>query len=287
MKTLQFTKMHALCNDFVVVNSSQKPLEITPKQIQKLAHRRSGIGFDQLLSIESSEDAEVDFKLRIFNSDGGEAEQCGNGTACVGQYLVDQGLVEQRVVTLRSRGGLLNAEILEHDSAGNQWVRLTLEGPAFEHSKVPFTTVSSGIKQEVSPVDDSVPVVSLIPVSMGNPHAVVFDIELDHDRLEQIGRAIQLSERFPESTNVEFVEIESRDRMHIRIIERGTGETMACGSGSCAATVAAHRLGLIEDRVTVSQSGGQAIVEWLGDDHPVCLTVPASYVFSGEIPIGE
>lgn len=286
MKSIRFSKMHALCNDFMVIDATQQELQLTEEKIRTLAHRRSGVGFDQLLIIEKDTDPDFEFSLRIYNSDGGEAEQCGNGTVCVVRFLLDNNLSKKPEVHLRSKGGPIHAETLNKDPKGDLVVKLLLGEPDAIQENIPFLSDVKRLTHDLQLVDESINVISVTPISMGNPHAVVFDIDLTDDRIPQIGQAIQLHESFPESTNVEFVEVVGPHNLNIRIIERGTGETMACGSGACAATAAAQLRGYVKEEVEVSQPGGQALVTWCGVNSPIYLTATASHVYTGELAIG-
>ena len=269
----------------MVIDATQTRFSATAEWITKMAHRRAGVGFDQLLVIEPPPDSDVEFGLGIYNSDGGEAKQCGNGSACVARYLKENHMLEDASVSLRSQGGFLRATILDTDSDGNDMVELSLSEPELEPSQVPFLTSEQDASYDLELLEESAGVVNLTPVSIGNPHAVVFDVGLDDFRIPIIGQAVQQNDHFPESANVEFVEVVDRDRLQIRIIERGAGETSACGSGSCAATVAAQLRNLVDQTVTVSQPGGEAIVKWQGPSNPIYLTVPATHVYSGVVSI--
>ena len=284
--TLRFSKMHALCNDFVVVDATQQQCDISPATVSALADRRSGIGFDQLLVVSKSKvKGTADFYLTIYNSDGGIAEQCGNGTLCVTRFLLDRQLSTKSEVAIQTAGGLLSAKVVGNSKDGDLDVELDMGIPVLNPADIPFEASGTALQHELDLFEEALGCVVVTPVSMGNPHAVVFDVDIDDERVERFASAIQTHERFPESANVEFVERVDRHTLRMRVIERGAGETMACGTGACAAAVAAQQRGLTGKKVSVKQPGGTAMVAWEGLGERITLTAPASHSFDGEVSL--
>ncbi len=275
--------MHALGNDFLVVNGVQQHFEPDRDWIREVGDRHRGIGFDQLLHIKSSDESIADFELVIYNSDGEPAKQCGNGTLCVARFVHEERLTSKSSIAFKTLGGVVEATLIEIDIDGGTEVKAELGVPTVDPLGVPFVSETTNLDYELDLGLPSTSTVRLIPIGMGNPHAVLFITSACEGNLEPIANAIQTHQRFPDSVNVEFTEILDRSRIRIRVFERGVGETMACGTGACAAVTAAILSGHVDRRVSVTQSGGTAIVDWEGPGHPISFTAPASRVFDGEI----
>lgn len=269
--------MHALGNDFVVLNTMDSPLEVEPSWVRQIADRNRGIGFDQLLVLRSTSNEEVNASVQVINSDGSEAEQCGNGVLCVSRYLFEQELSTNSTVLLETGAGVVYSEVI-YSAPDTFTVRAELGAPSSSKMLESFSYQDAvgGIKDK--PVEINL-------VSMGNPHVVVFNLSSFDEEAESLASAIQQHELFPNSTNVEFVEVIDQSHLRIRVFERGAGETQACGTGACASVVAARTQGLVDERVTVIQQGGEAIVEFQNVGDTVSLTALAVRVFEGEIEI--
>ena len=281
---ISFTKMHALANDFVLVDGTNQSFKPTADWIRETGDRHRGVGFDQLLVLEQSmSDDEVDFGLAIYNQDGGVAEQCGNGTLCAARYAIENLGVTARTVRFKTLGGEISATVQ------GDGVRVTAELglPSVVPEDIPFLTRERGLSYEL-PVGDcsSEGMLEVVPVSMGNPHAVVFSRDLNSDDLTHLAETLQTEKRFPASVNVEFVESVDRSRIRLRVFERGAGETQACGTGACAAVTAAHLSNLVDSVVEVEQAGGTAEIQWQGSGQPITLTGSTCRVFDGEIDVG-
>lgn len=280
---LRFTKMHGLGNDFVLLDLISQNVHINENQIRELADRRLGIGFDQLLIAEPPTDPDMDFKYRIFNADGSEAEQCGNGARCFMRFVRDRGLTTKTELKLQTRNGCLVCR-LERD--GN--ISVDMGKPVFQPEKVPFIADSPQIYYPLE-IKESlcqpVTTVCITAVNIGNPHAVIKVDDVDAAPVNRWGPVIESHERFPERANVGFMEVISRNHINLRVFERGAGETRACGSGACAAVVAGRLQGLLDESVTVTLPGGELCVSWAGDDAQVTLTGPACRVYEGRLQI--
>ncbi len=280
-----FTKMHGAGNDFVVLDNLNGQLDLTSATIKKLADRHFGVGADQVLVVERSTLA--DFKYRIFNADGQEVQQCGNGARCFAQYVVDKGLTKQHQIRVETLAGIIAPELIE-----NNLVKVNMGPAQFDASQVPF--VSEGLPsrkvgqltQYKLPVDCAPDLEELwvSVASMGNPHVVIqLDKPATDDLVQRLGSTLESHPRFPERVNVGFLHVVDRAQIHLRVYERGVGETLACGTGACAAAVCAMRMGLIADKVNVVKTGGTLTIEWDGHvESDVLMTGPAQTVFEGE-----
>ena len=274
---LQFTKMHGAGNDFVVIDGVRSAIKINEEQIRRIASRNTGIGCDQVLIIEPPKRPDADFEYRIFNADGSPAGQCGNGARCVGRFIHEQRLSASTNITLQVGNALRR---LVFDETGG--VHAELGCPVFEPIQIPFAAEKDGIEHALT--INNVTVMAGV-VSMGNPHAVLVVNDAAATPVEKIGPMIQALEAFPEGVNVGFMQIENSTAITLRVFERGAGETLACGSGACAAVVHGIRLGHLSNNVTVSVPGGKLEVSWDGSDEPVWLAGPAETVFEGKLTL--
>jgi diaminopimelate epimerase len=277
--TLAFTKMQGLGNDFVVVDATRDPFELSPAQIRALADRRFGVGCDQVLVVERPARADVDFRYRIFNADGGEVEQCGNGARCFVKFVRDRGLTAKREVRVETAGGVI-APRLEQDGE----VSVDMGVPRFAPDEVPFDGGSGGVTDTLE-VDGRALTISAL--SMGNPHAVQVVADVDTAPVTTEGPRIENHPRFPRRVNAGYMQVIDRDTIRLRVWERGAGETLACGTGACAAVVAGIRRGMLDDRVRVQVRGGALTVAWQGAGKPVTMTGAAASVFEGRWTVPE
>lgn len=269
-----FTKMHGLGNDFVVIDATKRSFDLTAQQIQAMANRHTGIGFDQMLIIEPAKDESVDFNYRIFNADGGEVEQCGNGARCVAQYIYDEKLSDKSRLCLSVKKGQIAAEINK-----DKLISVNMGRPYFTPQQIPFIAEREQATYRVPLADKTI---EISVVGIGNPHAVVQVASVSDIDIANLGKQLATHRCFPEGVNVEFMQIINRKTIALRVYERGVGETDACGSGACAAMVAGNFLGVLDDTVVVKQRGGDLIVHWKGTDEDVVMTGPAQKVFKGE-----
>lgn len=272
---LTFTKMHGLGNDFVVIDATSQPIELTMEQIRFLADRRLGVGCDQVLLVERPRQPEVDFTYRIFNADGGEVEQCGNGARCFARYVRDQGLTRKDHIAVATAAGVITL----HIEADGQ-ITVDMGVPIFEPADIPF---AADAQAEVYALEVEATQVEVSVISMGNPHAVMRVEQVDKAPIASLGPRIESHARFPRRVNVGFMQVVDRQHIRLRVYERGVGETLACGSGACAAVVVGRQRGWLDDKVTVSLPGGILKIQWSGEGQPVLMTGPAVSVFEGRI----
>jgi diaminopimelate epimerase len=281
---LKFTKMHGAGNDFIVVDAINQQVDLSVDQWRRLADRRFGIGADQILVVERPTSADVDFRYRIFNNDGGEVEQCGNGSRAFVRFVVDKGLTQARSIRVQTMSGIITPR-LEDDGS----VTVDMGAPRLVPAEVPFdATGLAGMVQGDDtlwplPVGDDTVFVSV--VSMGNPHAVQVVDDVDAAPVEETGPLIERHGRFPKRVNAGYLQVVDRHHIRLRVFERGAGETLACGTGACAAVVAGIRRGLLDSPVRVSARGGELSIAWAGPDQPVYLSGPAVSVFEGEVEV--
>ena len=276
---LQFTKMQGLGNDFVVLDGVRQELALSPEQIRALGDRHFGVGFDQLLLVEKATQPGVDFRYRIFNADGGEVEQCGNGARCFARFVHDQGLTTQREIAVETLRGVIRPRLED-----NGLVTVDMGVPRFAPAEIPFESDSDAV---VQPLDVDGERVLISVVSMGNPHAVQVVADVDSAPVATQGPAIEVHPRFPRRVNVGFMQVVGAHAIRLRVFERAAGETLACGTGACAAVVAGIRRGLLESPVRVETRGGELSIAWAGDGAPVLMTGPAVTVFAGEVELSE
>jgi diaminopimelate epimerase len=271
--SIEFTKMHGLGNDFVVLDATREPLLLDAERVRRIARRRFGIGCDQVLVVEPPPSTEVDFGYRIFNADGSEVGQCGNGARCLAQFVREKGLFSRDVVRVQTRSGRLE---LRFEPDGQ--VTVDMGVPSFEPADLPMTVA---VEAEHYRLDVDGELVEFGAVSMGNPHIV---LEVDDVRgapVERLGPLLESHPLFPERVNVGFMQRLGRDRIRVRVFERGSGETLACGSGACAAVAVGRDRGQLSERVTVELNGGELVIQWTGRDQPVYMTGPAVTVYEG------
>ncbi len=274
---LQFTKMHGIGNDFVVFDTFSKSLTLTREQIRHIADRQFGIGCDQVLLLEPPEANDVDVRYRIFNADGGEVMQCGNGARCAAIYLKEKGLITKSEIIVGTGAGQL---ILNIDDNGRVTVNMGV--PQFDPASIPMQADEYQEQYSLIMGEDEI---TFAAVSMGNPHAVIIVDDVAIAAVNVIGPAMQLSELFPESVNVGFMQILNNQAFKLRVFERGSGETLACGSGACAAMVIACQQGYLEGTIDAELRGGHLTLRWAGEGEPVFMTGPATTVFEGKIEL--
>ena len=274
---IQFSKMHGLGNDFMVVDGITQKIFFSPEMIRRLADRHFGIGFDQLLLVEPPNDPEQDFHYRIFNADGSEVQQCGNGARCFARFVRLKGLTNKDRIAVSTMSGRIVLQ-LEQD---NQ-VTVNMGVPEFEPAKVPFRAQKAEKTYLLRVAEQTV---MCGVVSMGNPHCVLEVEDVKTAPVETLGAELESFDRFPERVNVGFMELVSANEIRLRVFERGAGETMACGTGACAAAVVGIAQGKLRDRVKVHLPGGTLQIAWKGPGNPVFMTGPAEHVFDGEIEL--
>ncbi len=274
---LNFTKMHGLGNDFVVIDAIGQTVSMTPDLARRLADRRFGVGCDQILLVEPAQLAGTDFHYRIFNADGSEVEQCGNGARCFAVFVRDRGLTDKTEIPVGTRKGPI-ALYVEADGR----IRVNMGPPRLAPADIPFVSdvQADAYTLEADHRDWTVGV-----VSMGNPHAVLLVDEVASAPVAQLGPIIESHPRFPQRVNVGFMAVRDRGHIDLRVYERGAGETLACGTGACAAVVAGRLRGLLDEQVTVSLPGGDLMISWAAHNEPVWMTGPATRVFEGRIAL--
>lgn len=280
---LRFTKMHGLGNDFVLLDLISQNVTIREDQIKALADRRLGVGFDQLLIAEPPDDPDTDFKYRIFNADGTEVEQCGNGARCFLRFVRDRGLTTKTQLRIGTNTGVIEAK-LEED--GN--ITINMGAPILEPAKIPFVATAPKIVYPLEvelPVCGSKKVLDITAVSMGNPHGVLIVDDVDAAPVTQLGSTLEYHDRFPNRANIGFLQVVSRTEGRLRVFERGVGETKACGTGACAAMVAGRLRGLFDAEVAIHLTGGTLNIAWEGDGKPVMMNGPACRVYEGRLHI--
>lgn len=273
--TLRFTKMHGLGNDFVVIDAVRQRVDLDPTTIRHLADRRRGIGCDQLLLVEPPRLPDTDFHYRIFNADGTEVEQCGNGARCFARFVRDQGLTDRTEIPVGTAAGAIRL-FVEPDGQ----IRVDMGVPILEPARIPFLADEEALSYALE-VDGET--LTIGAVSMGNPHAVLVVEDTDQAPVARLGPLIESHPRFPRRVNVGFMQVLASDHIRLRVYERGAGETQACGTGACAAVVSGRRQGRLAPRVRVSLPGGDLVIEWAGSQQPVSMIGPAQRVFEGGI----
>jgi len=287
---IRFTKMQGAGNDFVVLDETRNPLGLKPEQYRFLADRHFGVGADQILSVRSSPGEGIDFQYVIHNADGGEVEQCGNGARCFMRFVREHGLTPKDTVRVQTLSG-----VIEPRMGADGRVTVDMGAPVFEPALVPFDTAGLDSLHEggwhkwhlALGTHAESAIVSVAVLSMGNPHAVQVVGNVDTAPVQKQGPQIEHHPRFPQRVNAGFMQVVDRSHVRLRVFERGAGETLACGTGACAAVVAGIRLGLLDSRVDVETRGGLLTIEWAGDGAPVLMTGPAVTVFEGEIEVPD
>jgi diaminopimelate epimerase len=274
---LRFTKMHGAGNDFVVFDATRTPFALTPAQMRFLGDRRFGVGCDQILVVESPRTAGTDFVYRIFNADGGEVQQCGNGARCFARFVHDHGLTDRTEIRVETASGVIVPR-LEPDGR----VTVDMGPPVFDPARIPFDAPAAAVTHSLD-IDGHMRTISA--VSMGNPHAVQVVDDVDTAPVATEGPLIEHHPRFQERVNAGFMQVLEPHAIRLRVFERGAGETLACGTGACAAVVAGIRRGMLESPVRVETRGGTLTIRWDGDGAAVFMTGPAETVFEGEIDL--
>ncbi len=275
---LKFTKMHGLGNDFVVLDLVSQRCNLRASHIRKLADRRTGIGCDQVLVVEPPQDPEVDFRYRIYNADGREVGQCGNGARCVARFVRDRRLTPRNHISVETAAG----DRMDLNLRKDKTVEVNMGPPRFEPADIPFDAPERSDRYSLEVDGEQLEIAAL---SMGNPHAVTLVEDVDTAPVERLGPLVEAHTRFPEQVNAGFLQVLSRNEVRLRVYERGVGETRACGSGACAAVVAGRLWDLLDERVTVHLTGGDLEIAWAGESHPVMMTGPATTVFEGSVRI--
>ena len=287
---IEFTKMQGAGNDFVVLDETQKRLGLSLAQYRFLADRHFGVGADQILTVRPSPEASIDFEYVIHNADGAEVEQCGNGARCFARFVRDQGLTSKDRLRVQTLGGVIEPELMADGR-----VTVNMGVPVFELSQIPFDgaglqpqATGGWQKWSLDLVNSArASSVDVAVVSMGNPHAVLLVDDVDTSPVVDWGPLIESHARFPKRVNAGFMQLIDRSHIKLRVFERGVGETLACGSGACAAVVAGIRWGVLDNTVDVQTRGGNLSIFWVGGTSPVMMTGPATTVFHGEIDIPE
>nr|WP_299245667.1 diaminopimelate epimerase [uncultured Halomonas sp.] len=274
---LQFTKMQGLGNDFMMIDLVTQRARLDAEQVRRLADRHFGIGFDQLLTVEPPRDPEMDFRYRIYNADGSEVENCGNGARCFARFVYDQRLTHKREIRVETQGGPLTL-MIEDDGR----VRVDMGKPRFEPEAVPFSAEQD---QLLHTLDADGEHLEIGVVSMGNPHALLRVDDVDTAPVARLGRAIEGHPRFPRRVNAGFMQVVTPQEIRLRVFERGVGETLACGTGACAAVANGIRWGLLESPVEVELPGGRLTIEWPSEDATMFMTGPAIKVFDGRVTL--
>jgi diaminopimelate epimerase len=272
---LRFTKMHGLGNDFVVIDGITQDVSLQSGQIKMLADRKTGIGCDQLLLIEPPSQTNVDFKYRIFNADGSEVEHCGNGVRCVAKYVTDKRLTGKKEILVETCNREVQLNLL-----GNNMVRVDMGAPEFEPQDIPLDTTQ---RNDLYTLETELGQIEFGSVSMGNPHAVILVEDTENCPIDTLGPIMEAHPFFPKRVNVGFMQIVNRNTIQLRVFERGVGETLACGTGACAAVVSGRIRGLLDSRVTAKLLGGSLEIEWDAEGQPVYMTGSAVKVFDGKI----
>jgi diaminopimelate epimerase len=274
---LRFTKMHGLGNDFVVFDGVTQTVALSPEQCRRIADRHFGVGCDQILLVEKPSRDDADFRYRIFNADGGEVEQCGNGARCFVRFVHDHGLTGKTSIRVETASGLIEPRLLD-----SGLVTVNMGAPRFAPADIPFAAEAEAMTY---PLKVGQHVIDIAALSMGNPHAVLRVNDLDSAPVDILGAAIESHARFPQRVNAGFMQVLTPHDIRLRVYERGVGETLACGTGACAAAVAGIRQGWLQSPVSVHTKGGDLIIEWAGMGHAVLMTGPAETVFEGELEL--
>ena len=274
---IEFSKMHGLGNDFMVIDQISQDLRLSPELIQRLSDRHTGVGFDQMLCVEAPTDPDCDFRYRIYNADGSEAEQCGNGARCFAKFVVDRGLSTKSELRLQVGNGRITTSLRDDDL-----VEVDMGVPTTVPAQIPFVTDVEAMSYRIAVGSD---VVEIVPISVGNPHAVIFVDSVNDAPVATLGAALSRHERFPHGVNVNFCQVIDSGFARLRVYERAVGETRACGSGACAAAVAGVITGRFGERVKISLPGGKVKIKWPGTGHPLKMLGPACLVYEGHVEV--
>ena len=272
---LRFTKMHGLGNDFMVLDLVSQHAHIQPKHVRQWGDRHTGVGFDQLLIVEAPGQPDVDFRYRIFNADGSEVEQCGNGARCFARFVVDKRLTAKKRIRVETKSG-----VIELNLRSDGQITVDMGAPRLEPAQIPFAATETAVSY---PVEVAGRTVELAAVSMGNPHGVLRVDDVDTAPVHELGAQLETHPRFPQKANIGFLQIVDAHHARLRVWERGCGETQACGTGACAAAVAGIRQGWLASPVQIELPGGTLSIEWEGPGAPVLMTGPAVRVFEGQV----
>ncbi|MCO7515338.1 diaminopimelate epimerase [Pseudomonas guariconensis] len=272
---LRFTKMHGLGNDFMVLDLVSQHAHIQPKHAKQWGDRHTGVGFDQLLIVEAPNNPDVDFRYRIFNADGSEVEQCGNGARCFARFVQDKRLTAKKRIRVETKGG-----IIELDVRNDGQVCVDMGPPRLAPADIPFVAQAQALSY---PLEVDGQIYPIAAVSMGNPHCVLRVDDVRTAPVHELGPKIEHHPRFPQRVNAGFIQVIDRHRANLRVWERGAGETQACGTGACAAAVAAISQGWMDSPVSIDLPGGRLSIEWAGPGKPVLMTGPAVRVFEGQV----
>lgn len=274
---LNFTKMHGLGNDFVVIDAIGQQIKLSQEQARQIADRHFGVGCDQILLVESPRTADTEFYYRIINADGSEVEQCGNGARCFARFVHEQGLTDNKIIDVETAAGPIQLTLED-----NEQVRVNMGQPVLEPLDIPFM---ADAQQPTYVIELNQQPLEIGAVSMGNPHLVTLVDDIDRAPVETLGPVLEQHPSFPQRVNAGFMAINSRNEIQLRVFERGTGETLACGTGACAAVVSGQLRELLDNKVLVHLPGGDLVISWAGPGEPVWMTGPATTVFHGNIKL--
>lgn len=274
---INFTKMHGLGNDFVVIDALSQPVALTPAQLRFIADRHFGIGCDQILLVETPTVPGVDFRYRIYNADGGEVEQCGNGVRCFARFVLDKHLTTRHDISVETNAGIISTQV-----GANGLITVNMGVPQFAPADIPFIADTQALAYTLDVAGQHV---NIGAVSMGNPHAIMQVDNVDTAPVATLGPQIEQHARFPRRVNAGFMQIIDRSHIRLRVYERGVGETRACGTGACAAVAVGRQQGLLDETVTVDLPGGTLLIRWAEEGRPVWMTGPAVSVFEGKIEL--
>jgi diaminopimelate epimerase len=274
---LEFTKMHGLGNDFVVIDATRQQVQLSVDQCRHIADRHFGVGCDQILLVEPPRDKITDFYYRIINADGSEVEMCGNGARCFARFVHARGLTDKKEIDVGTLGGNIRLYL-----EGDDQVRVNMGVPILEPERIPFQAQQQSANYSIEVEGQNYQIGA---ASMGNPHAVLQVPDVDTAPVGELGPLIETHPRFPNRVNVGFMQLVAPDRIRLRVFERGTGETLACGTGACAAVVTGQVQSLLDNEVTVNLLGGDLVIKWQGGDAPVWITGPAAFVYEGNIQL--
>jgi len=274
---LRFTKMHGLGNDFMVVDLISQRVHLSPEQIRYLGNRNTGVGFDQLLLVETPQSPDVDFRYRIFNSNGTEVEHCGNGARCFAKFVHDQRLTGKRDISVQTSNGRIILKMRDDHA-----VEVDMGEPVLQPDQVPFEATTQAPSYSLEQDGHNY---TLGVVSMGNPHAVLVVDDVASAPVFELGSKLEQHPRFPNKANIGFMQIIDRNTIKLRVFERGVGETKACGTGACAAVVVGQQQGLLDTNVTTQLTGGNLAIQWQGPGHHLFMDGPATHVYEGQIKL--